>query len=196
MYIPKDVIIDLELLEKKTHSLLNLVNHTKTRFGLIKLKNNIVQPFANEEKIKQRQDNILFFNENESLAMKIENVLKDIPFTLNILSEDFNTERKTLESLKKVFEDSKKLNKFILRVFELKDLLHSDLQLFKNFNESVINSKIIEIRDEFAKVFEFNEESFIKQSIDDYLDLARKIHNVLYEDALKITEKLLVDKRF
>ncbi|KAF9762456.1 MutS like protein 4 [Nosema granulosis] len=183
MFIPEKVSKELDLVSGRKNSFINLVDCTKTRYGCTKLKTNVLQPFVKEEEIKERHKNILFYSENEIMSSKIESVLKEIPFVLNSLFEDFNTVRETFGGLKRYIGDCKKINTFVLQCENLKKLLNGDV--FKRFIESYKRSKINVIKEKFAAVFDLEN---IKTGLDDYLDLARKIYSELLEDISQIAD--------
>ena len=59
-------------------SLFNTLNITKTSMGARLLKNYLGQPLINIEKIKERQEIISWFYENENLSSKLANKLEKI----------------------------------------------------------------------------------------------------------------------
>lgn len=188
MFISEKVIKELNLVGPGSSSFFNLVDQTKTKYGSSKLKINILQPFVDEDSIKERQENILHYTKNLLMITKLESILKDIPYVLNTLI-DANFSKDTIEGLKRYAGDCKKLFVFINQCGMLKNLLKPDLNIFRTFLKAYDESKIEDIKSKFSLVFG---SSGIKTGLDDYLDLARKIHNELLDDINKMADTFLI----
>ncbi|MCJ7496861.1 MAG: DNA mismatch repair protein MutS [candidate division Zixibacteria bacterium] len=83
MFLDSNTIRNLELLSsfstrEKEHTLFSLLNRTKTPMGTRLLKNWIIKPLLNLQKIKERQEGIKEFYDNKNLFNEIEKKLESI----------------------------------------------------------------------------------------------------------------------
>jgi len=77
MFLDSNTIRNLELLSslgarEKNYTLFTLLNHTRTSMGARLLRNWIIKPLLNLQKIKERQEGVKEFYDNKSLSEKME----------------------------------------------------------------------------------------------------------------------------
>ena len=83
MFLDSNTIRNLELLsslgaKEKDHTLFSLLNRIKTSMGARLLKNWIIKPLLNLQKIKERQEGVKEFYDNKSLSEEMEEKLESI----------------------------------------------------------------------------------------------------------------------
>ncbi|KAK6089921.1 hypothetical protein P3W45_001124 [Vairimorpha bombi] len=177
-----DLVIEQDYLENRcfifddtNDNFFEIVNYTSTKYGQRKLKLDLIQPFINIEDIKRRHDLLIYFRENSVLALKIEKILKSMPDIEKIISSN---QIKDLEfkTLKNNIYDVIKIGRFINSYMALKvtsEMFKHDLCTVKDAISVTVKLEEVDIR-EMVDIFNSN--------IDEYLDLAIKIHKETRND--------------
>jgi len=153
-------------------SLFNTLNITKTSMGARLLKNYLGQPLINIKKIKQRQDIISWFYDNENLSSKLAGKLEKIFDIERLLSKLVNYSAGPREVLT--------LSKSLSSALEVSDYLKSN-SLPNKFNKLFIDSPEIKyichiIDNSFEEQFDgkLGDGLLIKKGLSEDLDKYRK----------------------
>jgi len=153
-------------------SLFNTLNITKTSMGARLLKNYLGQPLINIEKIKERQEIISWFYENENLSSKLANKLEKIFDIERLLSKLVNYSAGPREVLT--------LSKSLSYALNVSDYLKSN-SLPNKFNKLYIDSPEIKhicdlVDNSFEEQFEgkLGDGLLIKKGLSADLDRYRK----------------------
>ncbi|PKL14168.1 MAG: DNA mismatch repair protein MutS, partial [Spirochaetae bacterium HGW-Spirochaetae-6] len=92
LYLPESTIRNLELLEplftdQSDTSLFSHLNKTQTSMGARELRSTLVQPPLDQKLIEERQDQVAFFLEKESLEQETRQLLKQVPDLERLLAK-------------------------------------------------------------------------------------------------------------
>lgn len=204
-FLTNESIINLELLNSSENgkSLFDTINNTKTKMGRRRLKLNLIQPFYNAEKIKERQDNVRFLNENPELSIKIAKALESYVDIDQIIIDNVVIRCETLEDQLNIIINSLKTRFLLESTLNLQDLLDNDkfinMEFIQGLKTAITQKGVIEAYNlvkeilnddveyrENIKLFPKTLVSSLKKTIDPFLEIAIEIFN---ENIIDIEEE-------
>ncbi|KAM0677766.1 MutS protein msh4 [Binucleata daphniae] len=176
MVLSDNFAIDLDIINKEK-SIYSILDNTNTKMGNRLLLQNLLYPFTDILRIKERQKSVLFFAKDSEKAETLDLSLKKVP--------DIDA---LVDRLARINEKHSKIE-----CISLAANLHGVLALYKNFTniasctkndlESYDNDVDIALHT-INSVCDFENIMYVKNGIDPYLDVSIQMYKENEEDML------------
>jgi DNA mismatch repair protein MutS len=172
MYLDTVAIKNLEILScmysgKFDNSLLSVIDSTKTAMGARTLRNWIIQPLLNIEKVKNRQNIVKFFIDNSGVRKDAIEILKTISDIERIAARisSLSAGPKDLIALSCSLKSINEISKIIKSVSGLPFEIPKNEQVIDKISSFIVDDPPISLKDG----------GVIRNGIDDELDELRKV---------------------
>jgi len=186
VYLPEATVRNLEILEplftsQKNTSLFQNLNQTLTSMGARELRNWLIYPLMDIEKINERLSQTEFLKDRSDISNKIRTILKNIPDLERMLSRIglFKTNPKEVIAFKEGLKNLELLKTFQELPFDEMKTLNPLLSVISQIEKTVYENPPID----------FSEGGVIQEGIDPELDSLKNITQKGKEYLLEIEKR-------